>query len=57
MYGQLRALAEEAKQRGLAVVVWFVPAAARLSKEGETAIDSRRTPRTSPPSSAPEVIR
>ena len=39
MYGQLRALAEEAKQRGLAVVVWSYPRGSGLSKEGETAID------------------
>ncbi|MBI3635242.1 MAG: class I fructose-bisphosphate aldolase [Candidatus Rokubacteria bacterium] len=39
MYGQLRALAEEAKQRGLAVIVWSYPRGSGLSKEGETAID------------------
>ena len=39
MYGQLRAYAEEAKQRGLAVVVWSYPRGSSLSKEGETAID------------------
>ncbi|MBI2161229.1 MAG: class I fructose-bisphosphate aldolase [Candidatus Rokubacteria bacterium] len=39
MYGQLRALAEEAKQRGLAVVVWSYPRGSGLSKDGETAID------------------
>src|SRR6266704_3402264 len=39
MYGQLRALAEEAKQRGLAVVVWSYPRGSGLTKEGETAID------------------
>ncbi len=39
MYGQLRALAEEAKRRGLAVVVWSYPRGSGLSKEGETALD------------------
>ena len=39
MYGQLRAIAEEAKACGLAVVVWSYPRGSELSKEGETAID------------------
>ena len=39
MYGQIRALAEEAKQLGLAVVIWSYPRGSGLSKEGETAID------------------
>ena len=39
MYEQLRALAEEAKQHGLAVVVWSYPRGQQLSKDGETAID------------------
>ncbi len=39
MYEQLRALAEEAKGHGLAVVVWSYPRGSQLSKEGETAID------------------
>jgi fructose-bisphosphate aldolase, class I len=39
MYGQLRALAEEAKEHGLAVVVWSYPRGSGLSKDGETAID------------------
>lgn len=39
MYEQLRAIAEEAKSCGLAVVVWSYPRGAGLSKEGETAID------------------
>ena len=39
MYEQLRALAEEAKEAGLAVVVWSYPRGSHLSKEGETAID------------------
>ena len=39
LYEQLRALAEEAKQAGLVVVVWSYPRGSGLSKEGETAID------------------
>jgi class I fructose-bisphosphate aldolase len=39
MFGQVRALAEEAKRNGLAVVIWSYPRGAGLSKEGETAID------------------
>ena len=39
MYEQLRALAEEAKGVGLAVVVWSYPRGSGLSKEGETAMD------------------
>lgn len=39
MYEQLRAVSEEAKQYGLAVVVWSYPRGSGLSKEGETAID------------------
>ncbi len=39
MYEELRALAEEAKARGLAVVVWSYPRGSSLSKEGETGID------------------
>jgi len=39
MYSQLRAAAEEAKQDGLAVVVWSYPRGTSLSKEGETALD------------------
>jgi class I fructose-bisphosphate aldolase len=39
MYEQLRAIAEEAKAVGLAVVVWSYPRGSSLSKEGETAID------------------
>ncbi|SLM50284.1 Fructose-bisphosphate aldolase class I [Nitrospira japonica] len=39
MYEQLRAIAEEAKDNGLAVVVWSYPRGSVLSKEGETAID------------------
>ncbi|HTY54799.1 MAG TPA: class I fructose-bisphosphate aldolase [Candidatus Binataceae bacterium] len=39
MYQKIRALAEEAKRHGLAVVVWSYPRGSGLSKEGETAID------------------
>ena len=39
MYMELREIAEEAKARGLAVVVWSYPRGAGLSKQGETAID------------------
>ncbi|MEO8812239.1 MAG: class I fructose-bisphosphate aldolase [Caulobacteraceae bacterium] len=39
MYTQLRDLAREARQNGLAVVVWSYPRGSSLSKEGETAID------------------
>ena len=39
MYEQLRAIAEEAKDNGLAVVVWSYPRGSGLSKEGETAMD------------------
>jgi len=39
MFGQIRALTEEAKRKGLAVVVWSYPRGGGLSKEGETAID------------------
>jgi class I fructose-bisphosphate aldolase len=39
MYENLRELALEAKDHGLAVVVWSYPRGTSLSKEGETAID------------------
>src|SRR5207245_10938833 len=39
MYEQLRGSAEEAKDHGLAVVVWSYPRGSGISKEGETAID------------------
>jgi len=39
MYQQLRELTEEAKRKGLAVVVWSYPRGSGLSKQGETAID------------------
>lgn len=39
MYEQFRAIAEEAKRNGLALVVWSYPRGSGLSKDGETAID------------------
>jgi fructose-bisphosphate aldolase, class I len=39
MYEQIRALAEEAKHNGLAVIVWSYPRGSGISKEGETAVD------------------
>ncbi|HEY5289956.1 MAG TPA: class I fructose-bisphosphate aldolase, partial [Caulobacteraceae bacterium] len=39
MYSQLRAIAAEAKDHGLAVVVWSYPRGAGLAKEDETAVD------------------
>ncbi|HUO23384.1 MAG TPA: class I fructose-bisphosphate aldolase [Caulobacteraceae bacterium] len=39
MFGQVRAIAEEAKAAGLAVVIWSYPRGGDLSKAGETAID------------------
>ncbi|MBI3451862.1 MAG: class I fructose-bisphosphate aldolase [Rhodospirillales bacterium] len=39
MMEEIRALAEEAKAHGLAVVVWSYPRGGDLTKEGETAID------------------
>ena len=39
MYEQLREIGEEAKDCGLAVVVWSYPRGSALSKEGETAMD------------------
>jgi fructose-bisphosphate aldolase, class I len=39
MYEQIRAIAQEAKQHGLAVVIWSYPRGSGLSKEGETAVD------------------
>jgi class I fructose-bisphosphate aldolase len=39
MYQQLQAIACEAKEHGLAVVVWSYPRGSGLSKEGETALD------------------
>ena len=39
MYQQIRELAEEAKRKGLAVVVWSYPRGSGISSAGETAID------------------
>jgi class I fructose-bisphosphate aldolase len=39
MYEQLRDLAEEAKEAGVAVVVWSYPRGSSISKAGETGID------------------
>jgi class I fructose-bisphosphate aldolase len=39
MYERVRALAEEAKASGLAVVIWSYPRGSGLDKAGETAID------------------
>jgi class I fructose-bisphosphate aldolase len=39
MYDRIRAIAEEAKAEGLAVVIWSYPRGSGLSKAGETAID------------------
>jgi class I fructose-bisphosphate aldolase len=39
MYQQLQKIAEEAKQYGLAVVVWSYPRGSEISKAGETALD------------------
>jgi fructose-bisphosphate aldolase, class I len=39
MYEQLREIARDAKDHGLAVVVWSYPRGSQISKEGETALD------------------
>lgn len=39
MYQEIRGIAEEAKQHGLAVVIWSYPRGSGLSKKGQTAID------------------
>jgi len=39
MFGQVRAIAKEAKAKGLAVVIWSYPRGAALTKAGETSID------------------
>jgi class I fructose-bisphosphate aldolase len=39
MFEEIRAMAEEAKAKGLAVVIWSYPRGGKLSKDGETAID------------------
>src|SRR5437870_4643686 len=49
MYGQLRALAEEAKQRGLAVVVWSYPRGSTPSGSSRRSRTSTRGPRSSDP--------
>ena len=39
MYNQIRAMGEEAKRRGLVVVIWSYPRGSQISKAGETGID------------------
>lgn len=39
MMEEIRAIAEEAKAAGLAVVIWSYPRGGNISKEGETAVD------------------
>lgn len=39
MYGEICAMSEEAKAKGLAVVVWSYPRGGGLDKAGETAVD------------------
>ncbi len=39
MYEEIAVAAQEAKQAGLAVVIWSYPRGSQLSKEGETALD------------------
>ncbi len=39
LYEEIQKLAEEAKKKGLVVVVWSYPRGSGMSKEGETAID------------------
>ncbi len=39
MFDQIRGITEEAKRKGLAVVVWSYPRGSGISKDGETAID------------------
>jgi class I fructose-bisphosphate aldolase len=39
MYQQIRELAEEARRKGLAVVIWSYPRGSWISKAGETAVD------------------
>lgn len=38
-YGEIRAISEEAKAKGVAVVMWSYPRGGGLTKEGETAVD------------------
>lgn len=37
--GEIRAIAEEAKAKGIAVVIWSYPRGGSLDKQGETAVD------------------
>ena len=53
MYQQIRAIAQEAKQNGLAVVIWSYPRGSGLSRQGRRPSTCAPTPRRSPPSSAP----
>ena len=39
MYEEIRALGQQARDAGLAVVIWSYPRGSALSKEGETALD------------------
>jgi len=39
MFQQIREISEEAKAKGLPVIVWSYPRGASLSKDGETAVD------------------
>ena len=39
MYEAIRAIGQDAKRHGLAVVIWSYPRGSTLSKEGETALD------------------
>jgi class I fructose-bisphosphate aldolase len=39
MYSEIQELAEEAKAKGLVVIVWSYPRGSAMSKEGETGID------------------
>jgi len=39
MYQEIRAISQEAKESGLAVVIWSYPRGSGLSKKGETGID------------------
>ena len=39
MYDQIRDITQEAKRKGLVVVVWSYPRGSGISKEGETAVD------------------
>ncbi|HLJ57421.1 MAG TPA: class I fructose-bisphosphate aldolase [Chthonomonadaceae bacterium] len=39
MYEEIRAIAQDAKAHGLAVIIWSYPRGSEISKEGETGID------------------